>query len=201
MTCIVSVLPAKSPRMRDTAVIAAGILTGLLTPTILDFVGDSFYPHGFAGSPGMVYASGGIPYAVLIASIARLTARVERWRALAFGVATLVAMSTAIVLSANTNGALAHIAEPRRELVGGPVGGLVGSGLMALAAGLLRIGPKNPARWSALVVVGTALGALLALDDWLGSEKVWVTFPVWQASTALIILRTLQNARATDGAA
>jgi hypothetical protein len=46
-----------------------------------------------------------------------------------------------------------------------------------------------------MVFVGTGLGALLALDVWLHSENVWVLFPVWQASVALVLLRTLQDVK------
>jgi len=72
---------------------------------------------------------------------------------------------------------------------------VIGSGLMALAAMVLRIVPRHAASWLPMVAAGTVLGTLLAPDVWLSSENVWVLFPVWQASIAWILLRTLQNAR------
>lgn len=198
MTSAVNAVLLKSPRISDAAVVFAGLVTGFLTPLILNFVGNFFDPGGFRGGPGLHYASGGVPFALLIIAIARSTAEISWWRVLALGVATLVAMSCAITLSANTHAALGNIAEPFRELVGGPVGGVVGSGLMALAAGLLRVGPVNPVRWLPMVAVGTVLGVVLVLDIWLDSDNVWVIFPIWQASVALVFLRTLQTWRAAE---
>ena len=198
MTSAVNVLWRKSPRIADVAVVCTGLVTGFLTPLILNFVGTYIDHGGFRGAPGLHYASGGVPFALLIVAIARFTGAVAWWRAVALGIATLVAMSTAVILSANTNAALGNIAEPARELVGGPVGGVVGISLMALAAVLLRVGPANLVRWLPLVVVGTVLGAVMVLDVWLDAENVWATFPVWQASVALVFLRTVQRWRAAE---
>ena len=195
MTSAVNVSFLKSPRGLDAAIVGCGLLTGFLTPLILNYIDSLDYPRGFSGSHGVALAISAVPYGLLIAVIARIAAEAGWLRAGALGLATLVAASVAITLSANTNAALDNIAEPGRELIGGPVGGVIGSGLMALAAVLLRIGPRNPARWLPMVLVGTVLGAVLALDVWLHSENVWVLFPVWQASVALVFLRTLQNAK------
>jgi hypothetical protein len=192
MTTAVTVSSLKSPRAVDAAIVCCGLLTGFLTPLILNYIDSLDYPREFHG---VTLAISAVPFGLLIVVIARIAAEVSWLRASALGLATLVAASVAITLSANTNAALGDIAEPGRELIGGPVGGVVGSGLMALAALLLRIGPRNPVRWLPIVLVGTVLGALLALDIWLHSENVWVLFPVWQASVALIFLRTLQRAK------
>ena len=197
VTSAVNSVLLKSPRPLDAAVACAGLVTGFLTPLILNFIGNYFDPSGFRGAPGLHYACGGVPFALLIIAMARAAGQVAWWRALALGAATLIAMSTAIILSANTNVALGDIAEPARDLVSGPIGGFVGSGLMALAAALLRIGSGNLVRWLPLVVVGTLLGLLLAVDIWLNSDNVWVIFPVWQASVALIFLRTVQRGQPT----
>ncbi len=195
MTGAVNVASLKSPRALDAAIVCCGLLTGFLTPPIINYVDSLDFPRGFSGSHGVALAIGAVPYGLLIGVIARIAPKVGWLRAGALGLATLAAASPAITVSANTNAALGDIAEPGRELIGGPVGGVIGSGLMALAALLLRIGPRNPVRWLPMVLVGTGLGALLALDVWLHSENVWVLFPVWQASVALIFLRTLQNAK------
>jgi hypothetical protein len=183
----------KSPRIPEAGTVICGLLTGFLTPLILNYIDSLYLP--FRGGNVMVLASGAVPYGVLIAVIARIVAEASWPRAALLGLATLVSASVAITLSANTNATLDMIAEPGRELIGGPVGGVIGSGVMAIAALLLRIGPARPRRWLPMVFVGTVLGALLAVDVWLGSENVWVLFPIWQASIALILMRTLQDAR------
>jgi hypothetical protein len=199
VTSAVSAPILKSTRLLEATIAVCGLLSGFLTPLILNYIDSLYSPRGFGN--GLVLAIGGVPFALLVVVIARIAADVSWLRAAALGIATTVATSVSITLSANTNAALGSIAEPTRELIGGPVGGVVGSGLMALAAMLLRIGPRHPARWRALVLVGTVLGALLAVDIWLDSENVWVIFPVWQASIALIFFRALQSARATAGEA
>lgn len=190
MTTAESVPFARWPRVLETAIIVCGLLTGFLTPLILNYIDDL---GGFRVARGISLALGGVPFAVLIVIIARIAVDASWWRAGMLGISTLVAASVSISLSANVNAGLDAIAEPARELVGGPVGGVIGSGLMALAAIVLRIGPRNAARWLPMVAVGTVLGALLAFDVWLGSENVWVLFPVWQMSIAFIFFRTLQG--------
>jgi hypothetical protein len=194
VTSAVSASFLKSPRVLDAGVVFCGLLTGFLTPLVLNDIDRLYAPYGFGGSSGLVFAIGGIPFAVLIALIASIAAETVWWRAIALLVATLVATSVAITLSAHANAALSFVAEPQRELIGGPIGGVVGSGLIALAAALLGIGPRQPARWLPMVLVGTVLGLLLAVDVWLDSENIWVIFPVWQAAVALMFLRTLRNA-------
>jgi len=189
---------ARSPRVADALVVCLGIVTGLLTPQILDATDRWFAPYGFTNAHGPVYAVGGIPFAILIGAITRLAGRIDWRRSIAFGASTLVIMVLAITAAANTADLVSNLPEPDRELIGGPGGGLVGSGLMAVAALLLRIGPRNILRWLPLVVVGTALGSLLAIDIWRDSEKVWVLFPVWQAGVALVTLHTLRRWRATQ---
>ena len=192
MTTALSVPFARSPRVLEAAIIVCGLLTGFLTPPILNYI-DGL--GGFRVAYGISLALGAVPFAVLIVVIARIAADVSWLRTVMLGMATLVAASVAISASANVNAALGTIAEPQRELIGGPVGGVIGSGMMALAARVLRIGPRHPLRWLPMVAVGTVLGLLLALDVWLDSQNVWVLFPVWQGSIALILLRTLQNAK------
>lgn len=193
MTSAENVSSHKSPRILEAAIVICGLVTGFLTPLILNYIDSLYLPFG--GGNLIVLAVGAVPYGLLVVVIARIVAEASWPRAGALGLATLVSASVAITVSANTNAALDTIAEPGRELIGGPVGGVIGSGVMAVAALLLRIGPRNPARWLPMVFVGTGLGALLALDVWLHSENVWVLFPVWQASVALVLLRTLQNVK------
>ena len=200
MTSAVRAPSFKSPHLLDAAIAFCGLLSGFLTPLIPNYIDSLYQPRGFSGGNGIVLAIGGLPFALLIVVIARIAADVSWLRAAALGIATMVATSVSITVSANTNAALGSIAEPTRELIGGPVGGVIGSGMVALAGSLLRIGPRHPARWWMLVLVGTVLGALLAVDVWLDSENVWVLFPVWQASIALIFFRTLRNARAIASA-
>ena len=45
-----------------------------------------------------------------------------------------------------------------------------------------------------MLLVATCLGALLAVDGYLHSDNVWVLFPVWQASVAVMLARLLESA-------
>ena len=193
MTSAVSASFFKSPAVVGALVIAAGLAAGLLTPQILNAVDSWFAPHGFTTSRGPVYAVGGIPFALLIGAIARLAARADWWRSIAFGLATMAIMAIAITMAANLAEVIANWPEPARDLLAGPGGGLVGAALMAVAAMLLGIGPRRGLHWLPLVVVGTVLGAALVFDAWRDSENLWVVFPAWQAGTALVVLRTLQT--------
>jgi hypothetical protein len=181
-----------SPRLLEGAIFAGGLVTGFLTPPVIDL----FDRLGrFRFSTDLSFVAGGVPFALLIMIIARSVASVGGVRTSALGVMTLIAAYASLTLTARTSLALGTIAEPLHSLLCGPVGGLIGSGLMTLAAVLLRIGPRHPVRWWAFVLVGTALGALLVIDLKLKSDEIWVLFPVWQASVALVFLRTVQNAR------
>jgi hypothetical protein len=190
---------AKSPRIADALVICGGVVSGLLTPQILEATDHWFAPQGFTTMHGPVYSVGAIPFAILIGAITRLAGRVDWWRSVGFAVATLVIMALAITTAANLAGVLGNLwSEPVRELIAGPGGGLVGAGLMVVVALLLGVGPRNALRWLPLVVIGVVLGSLLAVDSWRDSEKVWVVFPAWQAGVAFVVLRTLRAWRAAE---
>jgi predicted membrane protein len=108
-------------------------------------------------------------------------------------VVTLLAFDAAISVAANVSLALSGRMDPVQDVLGGLAGGLVGSGLMALAALVLRVGSRRMLRWLPLVAVGTVLGMLLAVDSYLHSDNVWVLFPAWQAAVAFILMRTLRK--------
>ena len=63
---------------------------------------------------------------------------------------------------------------------------------MALGIGLLPAGPRDPAAWLPMLVIGTVAGALLALDNALGLDLVSVLYPVWQAGVAVGLAIALQ---------
>jgi hypothetical protein len=56
---------------------------------------------------------------------------------------------------------------------------------MTLGKGLLPSGPRDPAAWLPMLVIGTVAGALLALDNALDLDLASVLYPVWQAGVAV----------------
>jgi len=83
-----------------------------------------------------------------------------------------------------------------RNICAGLAGGFVGSSVMALGIGLLPAGPRDPAAWLPMLVIGTIAGALLALDSALDLDLVSILYPVWQAGVAAGLALALQRARA-----
>jgi hypothetical protein len=184
------VSPAKSRRFHAAAVIVAGLATGFLTPPIVNVADRLDLPRG---SGNLTLALGAAPFALLVVTIARRFTGADWWRAVVMGVVTVLAFDAAISVAANVSIALSGRMDPVQDVLGGLAGGLVGSGLMALAALVLRVGSRRVLWWLPLVAVGTVLGMLLAVDSYLHSDNVWVLFPAWQAGVALMLMRTLRK--------
>ena len=66
-------------------------------------------------------------------------------------------------------------------------------GVMALGIGLLPSGPRDPAAWLPMLVIGTVAGVLLALDNALELDLASVLYPVWQAGVAAGLAMALQR--------
>src|SRR5205823_7410063 len=130
---------AKSPRVQAAQLVVAGLITGFLTPLAAAFT-DHF--HIFRATGGLSLTLGGVPFALLVVLIARRVSRSDWWRPAVLGAVTLVAFEIAITVAANTSMALTGRPEPIRNILGGLAGGFVGSGLMVLAALLLRLGAR-----------------------------------------------------------
>jgi hypothetical protein len=94
------------------------------------------------------------------------------------------------------DGQVGDVAKAVRNMCAGLAGGFVGSALMALGIGLLPAGPRGPAAWLPMMVIGTVAGALLALDNVLDLDLASVLYPVWQAGVAVGLAMALQRATA-----
>jgi hypothetical protein len=182
---------AKSSRLPAVAIIIAGVITGLLTP-LFEALIDHF--HLFRATGGFSLALGGLPFAALVVAIAYRASHGSWWRPFVLGLVTFVAFEIAITAAANVSFALSGRAESIRNILGGLAGGFVGSALMALAALTTRQGPRRIVAWLPMIGVATILGMLLAIDGYLHSDKLWLLFPVWQASVAAMLTRLLESA-------
>jgi hypothetical protein len=94
------------------------------------------------------------------------------------------------------DGQVGDVAKAGRNICAGLAGGFVGSAVMALGIGLLPAGPRNPAAWLPMLIIGTIAGALLALDSALELDLTSVLYPVWQAGVALGLAMALQRTTA-----
>src|SRR4030081_3713829 len=91
-----------------------------------------------------------------------------------------------------TDGQVGDVAKAARNICAGLAGVFVGSGLMALGICLLPAGPRDPAAWLPMLVIGTVAGALLALDNALDLDLASVLYPVWQGGVAVGLATALQ---------
>jgi hypothetical protein len=192
----VSVRPTtvtSAPSRCAVLVALGGIVSGLLTP-LAQMLTDRLHLVRMVGGLSLVLQ--GVPFTVLVIVLARVIARAEWWRALVLGLVALVGFDLAMTVAANVGFALTGRPEVVGNVVGGLAGGLVGSGTLAFAAWLLRIGGRSAARWLLVLVVGALLGLLLALDGYLHSETVWILFPIWQAGVALALLHAIKDRQA-----
>jgi hypothetical protein len=140
---------------------------------------------------------GAVPFALLAGAITRIVVRCDPRRAAWFSIATLAAYGLAalsgIALSYLTRGMAVRDIDRIVGIVGGFIAGFIGSGAMASAAGWLWLGPRDAARWWSMLAVGTALGALLAVDMIRESNYVFVLFPIWQSAVAVTLFLTLRH--------
>jgi hypothetical protein len=180
-----------SPNQRRTnlpKIAAAGVLAGLLTPllpTLIDKI---------VGAPGdLRIALVAVPFAALVGILVRRLTSNPWWAALAAAVITMVAFVCAVNAAIWIDGQVGDVAKAVRNICAGLAGGFVGSALMALGIGLLPAGPREPAAWLPMLVIGTAAGALLAVDSALELDLTSVLYPVWQACVAVALAMALQR--------
>jgi hypothetical protein len=167
---------------------AAGVLTGLVTPllpTLIDKI---------VGAPGdFRIALVAVPFAILVAILVRRLSANPWWAALAAAVVTVVAFVCAVNAAIWIDGQVGDAAKVLRNICAGLAGGFVGSGVMALGICLLPAGPRDPAAWLPMLVIGTIAGALLALDSALELDLTSVLYPLWQAGVAAGLAIALQR--------
>jgi len=167
---------------------AGGVFTGLLTPLLPTLIDK------LVGAPGdLRIALVAVPFAVLVGMLVwRLTVN-PWWAAFAAAVITMVAFVCAVNAAIWIDGQVGDVAKAVRNICAGLAGGLVGSVLMALGISLLPAGPRDPAAWLPMLVIGTVAGALLALDSALELDLTSVLYPVWQAGVAVTLAMALQR--------
>ena len=170
---------------------SAGVLTGLLTPLLPTLIDKML------GAPGdLRIALVAVPFAVLVLILVRRLTSNPWWAAFAAAVITMIAFVCAVNAAIWIDGQVGDVAKAVRNICAGLAGGFVGSALMALGIGLLPGGPRDPAAWLPMLVIGTVAGALLALDNALDLDLTSVLYPVWQAGVAVGLAMALQRTRA-----
>lgn len=169
---------------------AAGVLTGILTPLFQPVI------DRIAGAPGdFRIALLALPFAILVAVLVRRLSSNQWWAALAAAIVTMVAFVCAVNAAIWIDGQVGDVAKAVRNICAGVAGGFVGSGVMALGTGLLPSGPRDPAAWLPMLIIGTLAGALLALDNALDLDLVSILYPVWQAGVAVGLAMALQRTK------
>jgi hypothetical protein len=178
-------------RNRLLQIAAAGVLTGVLTPLFQPVVDK------IAGAPGdFRIALLGLPFAILVAVLVRRLTSHPWWAAVAAAFITMIAFVCAVNAAIWIDGQVGDVAKVLRNICAGLAGGFVGSALMALGIGLLPAGPRDPAAWLPMLLIGTVAGALLALDNALDLDLTSVLYPVWQAGVAAGLAMALQQTTA-----
>jgi hypothetical protein len=180
------IFPDRS-RIRLPKIVAAGVLTGLLTPLLPTLIDK------LVRAPGdFRIALVAAPFAILVAVLVRRLTSNPWWAALAAAVFTMAAFVCAVNAAIWTDGQVGDVAKTLRNICAGLAGGLVGSGVMALGIGLLPSGPRDPAAWLPMLAIGTVAGTLLALDSALELDLTSALYPVWQAGVAAGLAMALQ---------
>jgi uncharacterized membrane protein len=170
---------------------AGGVLTGILTPLFQPVVDK------IAGTPGdFRIALLALPFAIFVGILLRRRSSNPWWAAFAAVVITMIAFVCAVNAAIWIDGQVGDVAKAARNICAGLAGGFVGSALMALGICLLPAGPRDPAAWLPVLVIGTVAGALLALDNALDLDLASVLYPVWQAGVAVGLATALQRATA-----
>jgi hypothetical protein len=187
-----AIISANRRRTNLPKIAAAGVLTGILTPLFQPVV------DRIAGAPGdFRIALLGLPFAILVAVLVRRFTSNPRWAALAAAIVTMIAFVCAVNAAIWIDGQVGDVGKALRNICAGLAGGFVGSGFMVLGIGLLPGGPRDPAAWLPMLMIGTVAGALLALDNALDLDLVSVLYPVWQAGVAAGLAMALQRTTAS----
>jgi hypothetical protein len=170
---------------------AAGVLTGIITPLLPTLIDK------LVRAPGdFRLALVAVPFAILVGILVRRLTLNPRWAAVAAAVFTMAAFVCAVNVAIWIDGQVGDVAKAVRNIGAGLAGGLIGSGVMALGIGLLPAGPREPAAWLPILVIGTVAGALLAVDSALELDLTSVLYPVWQAGVAIGLATALQRSTA-----
>jgi hypothetical protein len=157
-----------------------GLTTGVLTP-LLPYLIDRI-----AGTPGdFRIALVAIPFAALVFILVRRFSTDPWWAALIAALVTMIAFVAAVNVAIWIDGQANGAAKGVRNVFAGLAGGFTGATIMALGICLLPAGPRDSMAWLPTIVVGTAVGPLLALDNVLDLDLTSLLYPVWQAGVAI----------------
>ena len=173
-------------------VAAGGVVSGILTPLmppLVDFIG---WVPAFFGT-----ALVAIPFAILVFILVWRASANPTWAALLAAILTMVAFVCAVKAAIYIDGQLqvTGVTKAGRNIPAGLAGGFTGTTLMALGMAMLPSGPRDAVAWVPMVLAGTLLGTLLALDNalYLDLTLVSVLYPVWQAGVAVALLMALRR--------
>jgi hypothetical protein len=167
---------------------ASGVVTGLLTPLLPTLIDK------LLGAPGdLRIALVAVPFAILVGILVRRLNPNPWWAAVAAAVVAMVAFVCAVNAAIWIDGQVGDVAKAVRNICAGLAGGFVGAAVMALGIGLLPAGPRDPAAWLPMLMIGTIAGALLAVDSALDLDLTSVLYPVWQAGVAVTLAMALQR--------
>lgn len=169
---------------------AGGVLSGILTPLSMPLI------DRISGTPGdFRIALAAIPFAVFVAVLVRRTSANPRWAALAAALVTMIAFVCAVNAAVWIDGQAGDASKAARNVLAGLAGGFTGSTVMAIGIGLLPSGPRDAVAWVPMLLTGTLVGALLAIDSALGLDLTSVLYPVWQAGVAIGLARALRRSK------
>jgi uncharacterized membrane protein len=186
-----TIISSGQSRNKLLKIAGGGVLTGILTPLFQPVIDQ------IAGGPGdFRIALLGLPFAILVAILLRRLSSNAWWAAPAAAVITMIAFVCAVNAAIWIDGQVGDVAKAARNICAGLAGGFVGAGVMALGISLLPAGPRDPAVWLPMLVIGTVAGALLALDNALELDLASVLYPVWQAGVAVGLAIALQRVTA-----
>jgi hypothetical protein len=186
-----TIISSNQSRSSLLKIAMGGVLTGLLTPLLPTLIDKML------GAPGdLRIALVAVPFAALVLILVRRLTSNPWWAAFAAAIITMVAFVCAVNAAIWIDGQVGEVAKAVRNICAGLAGGFVGSGVMALGIGLLPGGPREPAAWLPMLVIGTVAGALLALDSALELDLTSALYPVWQAGVGVTLAMALQRTTA-----
>ena len=169
---------------------AGGVVTGILTPLLPPLIDRIGGVPAYFGT-----ALVAIPFAILVFILVRRAGTNPTWAALLAAIITMIAFVCAVNAAIFIDGQVPTATETGRNSLAGLAGGFTGATLMALGLALLPAGPRDAVAWMPMVLVGTLLGELLALDKVLNLDLTSFLYPVWQAGVAVMLVMALRRAK------
>jgi hypothetical protein len=172
-------------------VVAGGILSGIATPLMVPLIDE------FNGIPGDIrLALLALPFAILVVFVVRRFSSNPRWAAFAAAVISMFAFVCAVNAAVWVDGQAGASDKVARNILSGLAGGFAGTTVMALGIRMLPAGPRAANLWVPMVITGTVVGALLAVDNALNLDLISVLFPVWQVAVGVALANVMRHLNA-----